>query len=409
VRILIYTGKGGVGKTSLAAATALRCAQLGYRTIVLSTDAAHSLADSLDTPLGPEPILVRPNLWAQEVNALHEMERNWGSIRDFLIEVLAWQGHQDITTEEMAVIPGTEELFSLVQIKRHHDSGNYDVIIVDAAPTGETLRLLSLPDTLRWWLEKLFPTLRNLFKLARPVVSKMTTLPIASDQVFGSLEDILNRLNKVREIVADPSVCSARIVLNLEKMVIKEAQRSLTYLNLFGYNVDAVLINRVLDEHALDHSPMRAHVKDLQAKYRQQVIEAFNPLPMFNSPQFEQEVVGEEMLNRVANSLFGEDGDPTQFFYRGQSQQISKQGDNYVLSLSLPFTTHDDVKLTQTGDDLVIEVGWHRRNIVLPTSLARCTATDAVFSGSNLDIIFTAPKPVSTNNAVETAAGKKKI
>jgi arsenite/tail-anchored protein-transporting ATPase len=404
VRILIYTGKGGVGKTSLAAATALRCAQLGYRTLVMSTDAAHSLADSLDALLGPEPILVRENLWAQEVNALHEMERNWGTIREFLIEVLAWQGHQDITTEEMAVIPGTEELFSLVQIKRHHDSGDYDVIIVDAAPTGETLRLLSLPDTLRWWLEKLFPTLRSLFKLARPVVSKMTTLPIASDQVFSSLEDILNRLNKVREIVADSSVCSTRIVLNLEKMVIKEAQRSLTYLNLFGYNVDAVLINRVLDDSSLEHSPTRAHVKEYQEKYRQQVVDSFSPLPMFNSPQFDREVIGEEMLNRVALALFGEEGDPTEFYYRGQSQQISKRGEDYVLSISLPFTTHDDVKLTQTGDDLVIEVGWHRRNIVLPTSLARCTATDAVFSGNKLEIIFTTPKPVGAE-----PVGKKKL
>ena len=165
MRIIVYTGKGGVGKTSIAAATAIRCADLGYRTIVVSTDAAHSLADSLDRVLGPEPVKVRENLWAQEINALHEMERNWGTIREFLIEVLAWQGHNNITTEEMAVIPGTEELFSLIQIKRHHDSGLYDVLIVDAAPTGETLRLLSLPDTLRWWLEKLFPTLRTIMKL----------------------------------------------------------------------------------------------------------------------------------------------------------------------------------------------------------------------------------------------------
>lgn len=407
MRILIYTGKGGVGKTSLAAATAMRCAKLGYRTLIMSTDAAHSLADSLDTTLGPEPMLVRENLWAQEVNALHEMERNWGTIRDFLIEVLAWQGHNDITTEEMAVIPGTEELFSLVQIKRHHDSGDYDVLIVDAAPTGETLRLLSLPDTLRWWLEKLFPTLRSLMKLARPVLGKVTTLPMASDQVFGSLEDILDRLNKVRDIVGDPKVSSARIVLNLEKMVIKEAQRSLTYLNLFGYNVDAVMINRVLTEDALQHSPMRAHVKDYQEKYRQQVIDAFTPLPMFNAPQFEQEVVGEAMLDRVANALFGETGDPTQFFYQGQSQQISKRGDGYVLSIALPFTTHDDVKLTQTGDDLVIEVGWHRRNIVLPTSLARCTATDAIFVGNNLEIIFSTPQTVSA--AASGNGGKKKL
>lgn len=388
MRILIYTGKGGVGKTSIAAATALRCAKLGYRTIVLSTDAAHSLADSLDITLGPEPVKVQENLWAQEISALHEMERNWGTIRDFLIEILAWQGHNDITTEEMAVIPGTEELFSLIQIKRHHDSGDYDVIVVDAAPTGETLRLLSLPDVIRWWVEKLFPTLRSLMKLARPVLSKVTNMPLASDNVFGSLQEIIDRLNVVREIVTNPKVSSARIVLNLERMVIKEAQRSLTYLNLFGYNVDAVMINRVLTPETLEASPARAYVAESQAKYRQQVQESFTPLPFFEAPQFEREVVGEEMLLRVAEHLFGADGDPTQFFHEGQSQQITRRGDSYILALALPFTSEEEIKLIQTGDDLVIEVGWHRRNIVLPTSLARYTAADAIMVGRTLEIEF---------------------
>jgi arsenite-transporting ATPase len=357
----------------------------------MSTDAAHSLADSLDVQLGPEPVKVRQNLWAQEVNALHEMERNWGTIRDFLIEVLAWQGHDDITTEEMAVIPGTEELFSLIQIKRHHDSGDFDVIVVDAAPTGETLRLLSLPDVIRWWIEKLFPTLRNVIKLARPVLTRVTSMPIASDSVFGSLQDIIDRLNIVRDIITNPEVSSARIVLNLEKMVIKEAKRSLTYLNLFGYNVDAVVINRVLTEESLKHSPARAYVSSEQEKYRKDVESSFSPLPFFNAPQFDREIVGEEQLLKLSNFLFGEKGDPTNFFHKGHSQQIFKRGDNYVLSIKLPFTSEDEVKLMQTGDDLVIEVGWHRRAIVLPTSLARYTATDAVMVGDALEVNFEPP------------------
>ncbi len=407
MRIIIYTGKGGVGKTSVAAATALRCAALGYRTIILSTDAAHSLADSLDVPLGPEPIKVRENLWAQEVNALHEMERNWGTIREFLIEMLAWQGHNDITTEEMSVIPGTEELFSLIQIKRHHDSGSYDVIVVDAAPTGETLRLLSLPDVIRWWVEKLFPTLRNVMKLARPVLSRVTSMPLANDNVFGSLQDIIDRLNIVREIITNPEVSSARIVLNLEKMVIKEAQRSLTYLNLFGYNVDAVMINRVLTEESLQHSPARAYVSGMQDKYRQQVHDSFSPLPLFPAPQFEQEIVGEVMLSRLATHLFGEDGDPTKFFHKGQSQQIFKRGDNYILALKLPFTSEEQVKLMQTGDDLVLEVGWHRRTIVLPTSLARYSATDAVMVGDTLEVTFEPPLNRTAVAAGESGKSKK--
>jgi arsenite-transporting ATPase len=376
--------------------------------MVLSTDAAHSLADSLEKPLGPEPVMVRENLWAQEVNPLHEMEQNWGIIRDFLIDVLAWQGHSDITTEEMAIIPGTEELFSLIQIKRHHDSGNYDVVIVDAAPTGETLRLLSLPDALHWWLEKIFPTLRSLMKLARPLLSKVTNLPLASDDVFGSLEDILDRLNKVRDIISDPNRSSARIVVNLERMVIREAQRSLTYLNLFGYNVDAVMINRVLTPDMIERSGSRSYVADMQEKYRKEVNDSFSPLPMFPARQFEREIVGEEMLKLLATELFGESGDPAQFYFKGQAQEISKKGDTYVLSLKLPFATEDDVKLMQTGDDLVIEVGWYRRTIVLPTVLARCTATDATFSGDTLEIIFTAPAPVFNTANSKTAATSQK-
>lgn len=407
MRIIVYTGKGGVGKTSIAAATAMRCADLGYRTIVVSTDAAHSLADSLDKVLGPEPVKITENLWAQEINALHEMERNWGTIRDFLIEVLAWQGHNNITTEEMAVIPGTEELFSLIQIKRHHDSGLYDVLIVDAAPTGETLRLLSLPDTLRWWLEKLFPTLRTIVKLSRPILSRVTSMPVANDQVFGSLEDILNRINKVRDIISDPTISSARVVVNLEKMVIKEAQRSLTYLNLFGYNVDAVMINRILTPEVLERSPARAYVSQQQDKYLQQVNDSFTPLPLFKAPQFEREMVGEEMLRRLALDLFDEKGDPTAFFFKGQAQQVFKRGENYILSLKLPFTSQEDIKLMQTGDDLIIEVGWHRRNIVLPTSLARYNAADAVFVGDSLEVTFIPPVATPTVPPLET--GKKTL
>lgn len=232
-------------------------------------------------------------------------------------------------------------------------------------------------------------------------------MPIANDQVFSSLEDILARINKVHDIISDPKISSARVVVNLEKMVIKEAQRSLTYLNLFGYNVDAVMINRILTPEVLERSPARAYVSEQQDKYFQQVDDSFSPLPLFKAPQFEHEMVGEEMLRRLAEHLFDEKSDPTKFFFEGQAQQVFKRGENYILSLKLPFTSQEDIKLMQTGDDLIIEVGWHRRNIVLPTSLARYNAVDAVFVGDALEVTFT--PPIITPTIIENGTKNKAL
>jgi len=375
MRILFYTGKGGVGKTSVAAASALRCAQLGYRTIVLSTDAAHSLGDSLGVDLRAEPLQVAPNLWAQEINALHELESSWGTVSRYLADLLAWQGVETIAQGELSVIPGTEELFSLLQIKRHYDEGKYDVIVVDAAPTGETLRLLSLPDVMRWWIARLFPIARALLRVVRPVARRVTDMPIADDDVLASAQQAIDALIDVRQLLTNHQICTARIVMNLEKMVIREAQRSLTYLSLFGYAVDAIIVNRILPPDVDAHF---AQWRAMQQQYAPLVEEMFEPLPILRAPHFSQEIVGAELLNELADHLFA-DRDPTTFLYQGPTQRVEKTSYGYDLIVPLPFASEDQVHLAQSDDELLISVGWHRHRIVLPQSLARLRAQDAFF------------------------------
>ncbi|NNJ09591.1 TRC40/GET3/ArsA family transport-energizing ATPase [Chloroflexales bacterium ZM16-3] len=385
MRILFYTGKGGVGKTSVASATAVRCAQRGYRTIILSTDAAHSLGDSLGVELRAEPLLVAPNLWAQEINALHELESNWGEVSKYLSDLLAWQGAETIAQGELSVIPGTEELFSLLQIKRHFDEQKYDVLVVDAAPTGETLRLLSLPDIMRWWISRLFPIARALLKVVRPVAKRVTDMPIVNDDVLGTAQEAIDALVAVRTILTDQNVTTARIVMNLEKMVIREAQRSLTYLSLFGYAVDAVVINRILPPEVDDGH--FASWRAMQQEYAPQVDEMFEPLPILRAPHFSREIVGTELLSTLADRLFG-DGDPSAFLYEGPVQRLVKAEGGFDLILPLPFASEDQVHLAQSADELLISVGWHRHRIVLPQSLARLHAADAYFEDDALRVIF---------------------
>jgi arsenite-transporting ATPase len=385
MRVLFYTGKGGVGKTSIAAATALRCARRGYRTIVLSTDAAHSLGDSFGVELFAEPVEVQPNLWAQEINALHELENNWGDVQNYIGELMAWQGVDTITQGELSVIPGTEDMFSLLQIKRHHEEGFFDVIVVDAAPTGETLRLLALPEITRWWVSRLMPIARGLLKMVRPVAKRMTDMPIAADEVLTSAQQAIDALVDVRHILTDQQTCSARIVLNLERMVIREAQRSLTYLSLFGYAVDGIFVNRVLPSELDGHF---AGWRVMQQEYAPEVEQLFSPLPILKAPHFSREIIGVEMLDQMGEILYG-DKDPTAFFYRGPSQRVVRSKEGFELIMPLPFATEDQIHLAQKMDELMVSVGWHRHRIILPQMLTRMRATDAYFESDELHIVFT--------------------
>lgn len=386
MRILLYTGKGGVGKTTVSAATALRCAQLGYRTVVVSTDAAHSLADSFDMPLGPEPTPIMPNLWGQEIDVLHQMEKYWGTVQRYVSTVLSWRGLEGIIAEELTVFPGMDELASLLQIVNLHDTGNYDVIIIDCAPTGATLQLLTLPEVGRWYLTKIFPIEKKAVQISRPLVRAVLDFPMPDDELFDTVEELIGELDRMKTLLTDPQLSSVRLVLNPEKMVIKEAQRAFTYLSLYGYRIDAVISNRLIPQHVTDD--YFTNWKNIQAKYSQLVEEAFAPLPILTVPLFDQEVVGPDMLARMADAIYGED-DPTQVYYVGQAQQVLKENGLYLLRIPLPFVPKEEIQLTRvSGDELVVRIGNHKRNILLPHALATLQVERAKREGDWLMIFF---------------------
>ena len=385
MRIILNTGKGGVGKTSVSAATALRLSERGYRTIVLSTDAAHSLSDSFDVALGPEPTLIAPNLWGQEIEVLHELDQHWQTLQTYMNTLLTSQGLEGVVAEEMTVIPGAEELAGLVRITQHKKSGQFDVVIVDCAPTADTLRLLSFPDAARWWLEKLFPIQRKAARFLRPIARMVTDVPLPGDEIFASVEHLLRNIEEVHGLLSDPELTSVRIVLNPEKMVIKEAQRIFTYLNLFGYTTDLIVCNRVLPDEVQD--AYFAGWKESQRRYRALIDASFAPVPILNVPLFEREVVGFEMLRRMAEVIYG-DRDPAEVWFTGKSQQIDQVGEGYVLRLPLGFASKDQVDVLMVGDELILQVGSYKRNIIVPRALASQEVRGAKLEGGELRITF---------------------
>ena len=391
-RIILYTGKGGVGKTSVAAATALLCADRGYSTIVISTDIAHSLADSFDIPLGPEPTPIAPNLWGQESEVYYNVRKYWGTIQAYVSSIFQWRGLDSVLAEEMTVLPGMDELASLLWIADHHDEGRYDVIIVDAAPTGETLRLLSLPEAGKWWLEKIYPIERRITQLAGPLVQRAIGMPMPSEEVFNAGEELFAKLEHMRDLLSNPDLTSLRVVLNLEKMVIKEAQRSFTYFHLYGYPSDLVICNRVLPA---DAGPYFADWYEAQRRYWPLVEESFAPVPVKPAPFFDHEVVGLETLRQLGAALFGET-DPTEFHYRGRPYAIRKERDGFVLSLDLPFTSREEVHLSRHADELVVRVGEWRRNVIMPRVLIDAPTKGASFEDRTLNIHFGRAPAVAT-------------
>lgn len=385
MRIILYTGKGGVGKTSVAAATALRCAELGYKTIILSTDAAHSLGDSFEVKLGNEPEQISPNLWGQETEMSRTLERHWTRIQEWFKALLAWRGIEEIVAEEIAILPGMEEGANLLYIVDHYDSGKYDIIVVDCAPTADTLRFLSFPEILRWWMEKMFPIGRTAASLTRPFIKPLLNVPLPEDEVFRAAEELFEELYRIRTLLTNEEVTSVRLVLNPEKMVIKEAQRAFTYLNLYGYPTDLVICNRMIPEQVSD-----GHFefwKESQAKYHRLIEESFAPLPILDVPLFDQEVTGISMLRRMGRFLFGEE-DPSRIFFHGRPREIEKADGYYELIIPLPFVEKAEISLTQNGDELLVRVGRYKRNLVLPRTLAGLPIEGARFKDGRLCIRF---------------------
>lgn len=393
MRVIVHTGKGGVGKTSISAATAMRCAQLGLKTIVISTDTAHSLADSLEAKIGPEPIQIAENLWAQEVDARYSMEKYWGRFQKYLVALFSKNGIDDIVAEEVTLLPGLEEGAHLLWINKYMEDGFFDVLIVDAAPTAETLRLLSLPDVTRWWVERVLTLTRGVSRVLRPIgrVLGRSMDSVPDEQSFDQVKALFDTLDKIRGVLADPSISSVRLVVNPEKMVIKETQRTYTYLNLYGYATDAILCNRIIPDEVTD--PYFTMWKANQKENIEFIGEAFGGLPMLKAPMFNGEISGPERLEMLAQELYG-DTNPADYLFDGQTHRIEKADDGtYRLIVPLPFAEKSDMDLYRSRDELTLRVGPYRRNIVLPYALWDLEVADAKFIDQNLNIRFAAKQP----------------
>jgi arsenite-transporting ATPase len=391
MRILLFTGKGGVGKTTVAAATAVRAAESGLRTLVCSTDPAHSLADAYDAPLGDAVATLATfpsggSLAGQELDARTRLEEAWGSVREYLTALLDWAGADAVEAEELAVIPGLDEVFALADLRAHAESGDYDLVVVDCAPTAETVRLLSLPDVLGWYMDRMFPAQRAATRTVRPLLSRMMSLPVAGDHVFAAVRRFYDRLDGVRDLLTDGSITSARLVVNPERMVVAEARRTFTYLSLFGYHVDAVVANRLLPETIAD--PWFEAWKDTQREQLASITAAFAGVPVLTAELAADEVVGLDRLARFGAAVYGERS-PADRFCATEPLRVDADGDTLVLSVHLPNTTKADVELARSNGELLLAVGSHRRAVVLPESLRRREVTAARMAGDRLEVQFT--------------------
>jgi arsenite-transporting ATPase len=402
-RTILYTGKGGVGKTSVAACTARACARGGLRTLVISTDPAHSLSESLGAELGADPQPVDGRLWGQEVNAQLEMERHWSGVQEWLAGLFLARGLDRVSAEELTVPPGMDELFSLLQLQRAHACGEWEAIVVDCAPTGETLRLLSFPDVARWWIEKVFPLERQILATAGPLARSLLDIPLPTHAVFADLQRLSEKLIAMNQILRDRRRVTVRLVMNPEKLVVGEAMRTFTYLNLYGYLTDAAIVNRVFPAEVGGYF---ADWRRLQERQLEKVRSAFSPLPVLCAPYFEQEVVGGEMLDRLAAALFADTGhDPVAVLHEAITQQLEVSEDSARLRLALPLADKRTVELKKAGGELIVGAGGQRRLIALPSGLAGYEPTGARLEGGVLEVSFAAPGAAGLASGGEARGG----
>ena len=383
-RVLLLTGKGGVGKTTTAAATAHAAAAQGRRVLVMSTDGAHSLGDSLDAVVGDTPTPVAPNVWAQHVEVQRRFEQSWLEVQRYLSSVLDAAGVDPISAEELTVLPGFEEVLALLELRRQVRFGDWDVVVVDCAPTAETLRLLALPEALSWYMERIFPTNRRIVRALRPVLTKAAGVPMPHDTVFDAVESLHADLVDLRDILTDKH-SSVRLVLTPERVVLAEARRSWTTLSLFGYTVDGVVANRVFPFDVGDE--WRAAWGAAQERTLQDVRESFGGLRLWVASYQASEPVGAAALHAVADELYG-DEDPLALIAGEGPLSLSREADEVTLTLALPFAHKDEVDLARQGDDLIVTVGAYRRVMALPTALRRLDIAGAGVRDGALRVRF---------------------
>lgn len=385
MRIVLVTGKGGVGKTTVAAATALAASRAGDRTLISSTDPAHSLADALEVSLGDDPVEVAPGLAGQQIDTQRQLDRYWGSIREQIMSVFDWGGVSGIEAEEFLVFPGMDELFALLEVNRLARSGEYDTLVVDCAPTAETLRLLSLPEVLSWYFERVMPTERRILRAARPILTRMTDLPVPQEQLFDAAEGVFTGIEEVKQLLADPSITSARLVVNPEKMVIDEARRTFTYLSLFGYGVDGVVVNRVLPAQVSD--PYFSRWRTIQKGHLDTIDEAFADVPRLRLRLFDDEMVGLDRLAEMAAELYG-DSHPILDYQARSPFRVDQRGNEVALEMDVPFVEKGDLDVYRQGHELFVRVGPYRRSFLLPDSLQRRAVIGARLDHGVLSVRF---------------------
>jgi arsenite/tail-anchored protein-transporting ATPase len=374
MRILLFSGKGGVGKTSLAAATGVKLTQLGYRTLVMSIDPAHSLADSFDLDSGlfhaatSDPLPVSDRLSIQELNIQKEIKRHWHQISSYLSSVLRSTGISGIEAEELAILPGMEELSAMMYINQYRREQRYDVVVLDAAPTAESMRFISMPTTLDWYMKHIFPFQRNLLKAVRPIANRVAPFELPADSYFVNIRDLFEKLEGVEEIIEDPYTTSVRLVTNPEKMVLRETQRAFVYFSLHGLTVDSVIVNRVLPAEVRDTWFSEWHTS--QDKVLQEIEEYFAPVSIKRVPLFAHEVLGKPRLEDLARVLYAEGDDPAAVTRTEKPYTFGKRDGIYEVQMLLPFAAKSEIGVFKKGDELVVEIGSFRRRVGLPRSMA---------------------------------------
>lgn len=385
MRIILYTGKGGVGKTSVAAATACKIASEGKKVLAVSTDQAHSLGDSFDIKLSNEPLEIGNNLYAMEIDSVLENENAWENIKVYIEKFMTLKSDKSIETEELLVFPGFEELLALIKIKDIYDEGKYDVLIVDCAPTGETMSLLKFPDLFKWWMEKLFPIKRKGAKIAKPIVEATMKIPMPTDDIFDDIEKLYLKIDELHNLMLNKDIVSIRIVTTPEKIVVKEAKRSFSYLHLFDYNVDAIIINKIFPEDSL-----RGYFEgwgNIQKESIDDIYDSFKGIPVFKLELMSDELRKYKTLQKVGDRIYGEIR-PENVLFQDKIFTIEKKEEGYNFAINMPFVDKRELKLSQKGDEITISIKNERRSFIIPTRLQSKEIVGAKYNDGKLNIHF---------------------